>query len=284
MSLVAITGATGAIGGRVARALADQGQPLRLIVRDPARAPDLGAEVAQAAYDDGGAMRTALDGVHTLFLVSATEDANRVRLQTTAVDAAVAAGVERIAYLSFLRAAQDATFTFARDHWATEQHIRGTGLTHTFLRDATYADFVPRLAGADGVIRGPAGTGAFSPVAQDDVAAVAVAVLQTEAYDDRTLDLTGPELLTMSDVAGVLTGASGRSVTYVEETTEEAYASRASYGAPAFEVDGWVSTYTAIASGELAVLSGDVREVLGREPIALRDLLAARPDLYEHLT
>ena len=283
MTLLAVTGATGAVGGRVARSLADHGAGLRLVVRDPRRAPDLGAEVRQAAYGDDDAMRDALAGAHTLFFVSASEDADRVRLHTSVVDAAVAAGVERIVYLSFLNASRDATFTFARDHWATEEVIRSTGLRHTFLRDATYADFVPALVGADGLIRGPAGNGAFTPVAQDDVAAVASAVLLSDRYDGETLDLTGPERLTMSDVATVLTDASGRPVRYEEETVEEAYASRASYGAADFEVDGWVSTYTAIAAGELDVLSPAVRMVTGREPIALRDLLVARPELLQHL-
>jgi NAD(P)H dehydrogenase (quinone) len=280
LAITAITGATGAIGGRVARSL--QGD-LRLVVRDAARAPDVGAEVRVADYGDGAAMRTALDGAQTLFLVSATEHPERVRLHTTAVDAAVAAGVERLVYLSFLNAAPDATFTFARDHWATEQRIRDSGVQWTFLRDATYADFLPALVGPDGAIRGPAGNGAFSPVAQDDVAAVAAAVLSSGAYDGRTLDLTGPELLTMVDVAGLLAELSGRPVRYVEETVEEAYASRASYGAAQFEVDGWVSTYTAIAAGDLAVVSPDVREVLGRDPMSVRELLTSRPELLHRL-
>jgi hypothetical protein len=77
----------------------------------------------------------------------------------------------------------------------------------------------------------------------------------------------------MTDVAELLTKVMGRPIAYVEETVEEAYASRASYGAAAYEVDGWVLTYTAIATGELAVLSPHVREVLGRHPVSVRDLL-----------
>jgi uncharacterized protein YbjT (DUF2867 family) len=278
-----VTGATGAIGGRVARSLAADGAELRLVVRDPARAPDLRAEVAEGEYGDAAAMRAAFDGVSTLFLVSAAEHPDRVRLHTTAVDAAVAAGVQRIVYTSFVAATPDATFTFARDHWATEQHIRATGLRYTFLRDAIYADFLPALVGADRTIRGPAGDGAFTPVAQDDVAAVATSVLHSDDYEEVTLDVTGPERLTMTDVAAVLTDVAGRPVVYVEETVDEAYASRASYGAAAFVVDGWVSTYTAIASGELDVLSSDVRTVTGREPISFRALLVEHPELVEHL-
>ena len=76
-------------------------------------------------------MRAALAGVSTLLLIPAEESADRVAQHRAAVDAAVAAGVERIVYLSFVGAAVDATFTLARDHWATEQHVRGAGVAFT---------------------------------------------------------------------------------------------------------------------------------------------------------
>jgi hypothetical protein len=55
---------------------------------------------------------------------------------------------------------------------------------------------------------------------------------------------------------------------------EEAYASRASYGAPDWQVDAWVSTYTAIASGELSAVSDDVQRLTGRPPLSLHALLS----------
>jgi NAD(P)H dehydrogenase (quinone) len=66
-----------------------------------------------------------------------------------------------------------ATFTLARDHWHTEQHIRASGMAYTFLRDNVYADLFRYLAGDDGVLRGPAGQGRVAGVAQDDIADVA---------------------------------------------------------------------------------------------------------------
>ena len=251
-----LTGATGGLGGRVGRLLADHGVPLRLVVRDPSRAPDLpGAEVVVATYDDAAALRSAFEGASSVFLVSAAEHPERVRQHLTAVDAAAAAGVDRVVYTSFLGAAPDATFTFARDHAATEERLRASGLAWTFLRDAFYQDVLPHFAGADGTLRGPAGDGRLSAVTRDDVAAAAAAVLtEGAAHDGRTYDLTGPEALSFDEVAAQLAEVSGRPVSYVRETVDEAYASRSGYGAPAFEVDGWVSTYTAVASvGKLHV-------------------------------
>jgi NAD(P)H dehydrogenase (quinone) len=284
MATVAVTGVTGGLGGRVARRLADGGVAQRLVVRDPARAPELpGAEVVRAAYGDGEAMRRALDGVDTLLLVSASEAVDRVRLHTGAVDAAVAAGVQRIVYTSFLACSPDATFTFARDHWHTEEHLRASGVRHTFLRDSLYLDVFPLFAGGDGVIRGPAGDGRVAAVARDDIADVAVAVLLGDDHDGRTYDLTGPAAFTLQQAAEELSRASGRAVTYHAETLDEAYASRAGYGAPHWEVTGWVTTYAAIAAGELDLVSDAVATVAARPPMDLAEFLRRNPDTYRHL-
>jgi NAD(P)H dehydrogenase (quinone) len=273
---IAVTGATGGLGGRVARRLADLGIAQRLIVRgDAARAPDLpGAGVAVAEYRDGGAMRAAFDGVRTAFLVSAAESADRLDEHRSAVDAAIAAGVERLVYTSFVGAAPDATFTLGRDHFHTEEHLRTSGLATVVLRDNLYTDFLPFMAGDEGEIRGPAGDGRFAPVTRDDIADVATEVLLDRSYDGQVLDLTGPRLLTMADAAELLTEALGRPVRFVDETIEEAYASRAHYGAPDHEVAGWVTSYQGIAAGEFAVVSDAVERITGRPATSARAWLA----------
>ena len=275
-----VTGSTGGLGGMVARQLAELGSAQRLLVRDPARAPVLdGATPAVCSYADSAAARQALDGVKVLFMVSAAETPDRVQQHTAFIDAAAGAGVQHVVYTSLYGAAPDATFTLARDHYATEEHIRASGMDFTFLRDNFYLDFLPLLAGEDGVIRGPAGDGIFSGVAREDIARCAVAVLRDPAiHKGATYNLTGPEELTLAQAAGIITGSTGRTITYQPETVEEAYASRASYGAPPWQVDAWVSTYTAIAAGEMAGISPDVHGLTGEDPISLREFLA-RPVL-----
>ena len=130
---LAVTGCTGRLGGRVARRLAGRGAAQRLIVRDPSRAPSLdGGAVVQASYADADAARRTLEGVSTLFMVSAAETEDRVDQHRVFIDAAAAAGVDHISYTSFFGAALDATFTLARDHYATEEHIKASGLRWTF--------------------------------------------------------------------------------------------------------------------------------------------------------
>ncbi|MFI8002398.1 NAD(P)H-binding protein [Streptomyces sp. NPDC086010] len=285
--LVAVTGASGAVGGRVAARLARTGVPVRLLGRDPSRLPRLPGAVLSppAPYGDGEAMRRALDGAHTLFLVSAHESPGRVLEHTTAVDAAVAAGVERIVYVSFLGAAPDATFTFARDHWHTEAHIRVAEVRHTFLRDSWYLAGLPAMTGTDGVLRGPGGDGRVAAVAHEDIADAASAVLLDEGtgHDGVTYDLTGPEAFTLAEAAQELSRITGRTVRYVPETREEAYASRAHYGAEEWEVAGWVTSYEAIAAGEMDVVSDAVPRLTGRPAEGLAAYLRENPDSWRHL-
>ncbi|MEK6310218.1 MAG: NAD(P)H-binding protein [Curtobacterium sp.] len=275
---IAVTGATGNIGGAVARALADAEVPFRMVVRDASRAPQLPrTEVAVATYDDAEASRRALEGVDTLLMVSAAEAQDRLAQHRSFVGAAATAGVRHVVYTSFVGAAADATFTLGRDHWATEEAIRATSMAHTFLRDSFYLDFVEDLVGEDGVIRGPAGDGAMAAVARADVARVATAVLRSPgSHVDRTYELTGPAAITLAQAAATVSDVRGTPVTYHPETIDEAYDSRARWNPEPWQADAWVSTYTAIAEGALAHVSADVERVTGRRPMSLREVLEQR--------
>ena len=275
MTTIAVTGATGRLGGMVARRLADAGIEQRLVVRDPSRAPSLdGAETAQAEYGDASATRQALQGIDTVLMVSASESPDRVDRHRAFIDAAARTGVRHIVYTSFFGAGPRCTFLLGRDHWHTEEHLRASGLGHTILRDNLYADFMPQLA-TDGVIRGPAGEGRVAVVATRDIADVAVAVLRKpDAHAGCTYDLTGPAALSLTEIAAVLTQTTGRPVRYEDETIEQAYASRTSHGAPGWQVDAWVSTYTAIAAGELAGIGDDITRITGHPATSLHTVLS----------
>jgi NAD(P)H dehydrogenase (quinone) len=275
MPSIAITGATGFVGGHTAARLAARGVATRLIVRDAARAPALdGAEVRVASgYGARDEMTAALEGIRTLFLIPAHETADRVEQHKTAVDAAVDAGVEHLVYLSYVDASAASTFTLGRQHGATEAHIRASGVAHTFLRMNLYSDFIGLMAGEDGVIRGPAGDGRVAAVRRADIADAAAAVLAGEGHVGATYDLTGPEAFTLAEAAATITRLTGRKVSYHDETVEEAYASRAGYGAPDWQVEAWVTTYTAIAAGELEGVSDDIAQLTGHEPGTLADVL-----------
>ena len=290
--MIALTGATGSLGGRVAARLAAVGDvPLRLVVRDAGRAPRLrGAEVREnpGGYADPAGLTAALTGVHTLYLVSAAEAEDRLRQHLDAVDAAVAAGVQRIVYTSFVGARPDAVFTLVRQHAATEDAIRSTGVRHTFLRSSMYADFVPFFATVEdgtAVIAAPAGQGRTGFVSRDDIADVAAAVLQDDspALDGQTLEVTGPEALSMAEAAAALAEVTGRPALYREQTVEEAWATRRPSGHPDWEIEGWVTSYLAIAAGELSAVTDVVPRLAGHPARSVAEHLRAHPEDWAHL-
>ncbi len=314
--MLAVTGATGQVGGRVAARLAKLGRKQRLIVRDPARAPNLpNAEVVPASsYGDAAAMGRALSGVDTLFLVSAQDrmgvaqrsaaeknpnpSYDRTTQQVTAVDAAAAVGVRRIIYLSFLNAAADSTFVLARDHFHTEEHIRALGMPFTFLRMSLYTEHVPVHVSDDGVIRAPAGEGRAAWVTRDDLADVAVAVMTESGHEGCTYDVTGPEALTMLETAERLSYATGRKITYQAQTPHEARTRHTTSGMDKFEaeqirltgsglddygVEVWVTHFLQIATGELATVSDAVPKLAGHPAQSLAEYLEKHPESYQHL-
>ena len=275
---LAVTGVTGALGGRVCALLAEQGVPARLLARDPARVAPVegGVPVRFTGYADRDSCLAALHGIETLFMVSGSESADRLDQHRAFVDAAAEAGVRHVVYTSFVGASPTCTFTLGRDHWATEEHLRASGMTTTFLRDNFYLDVLPLFAGDEGVLRGPAGQGRVAAVAREDVARVAAVVLaDPEAHAGATYDLTGPEAITLDEAATAIGEHQGRPVRFEEETIDQAYASRKAWEAPQWQYDAWVSTYTAIAAGELDEVTDHVERLTGRAPMDLAAVLAA---------
>jgi NAD(P)H dehydrogenase (quinone) len=233
---------------------------------------------AASSYGAGDEMRAALEGADMVFLVPAEESEDRVQQHRTAIDAAVAAGVRRIVYLSFVDARPESTFTLGRHHWATEEHVRASGAEFTLPRMNLYLDFIPNMVSEEGVIAGPADDGRLAAVARDDVAAVCAELLTSEGHEGRSYDITGGEALSFAEIAERLSGVLGRTVTYEDETLEQARASRAVYGAPDWQVEAWISTYTSVARGDLEQVTDTVERFTGRPPLTLEDVVrAARP-------
>ena len=224
----------------------------------------------------------ALKGIDVLLMVSARENPERVEEHKIFLDAAKLAGVQHIVYTSFYGADEKATFTLSRDQAQTEAYIKKLGFTYTFLRDNFYLDFFIDIALENGEIRGPAGRGLVSAVARKDTSTVAAEILlNPKEWENQTLNLTGPEDLSMQDIVALLSKETGKAIAYVDESVEEAYESRKKWPAQTWEYDAWVSTYTAIKVGEQAGVSTDIEKVLGHPASSLLDILRDRKLIEE---
>ena len=283
--MIGITGVTGKLGSYVADLVDQQGIASIHLARSPERAKVYAsAEIRKMVYANTPEVVEALKGIDTLLMVSARENPERVKEHKDFLDAAKLAGVQHIIYTSFYGAGEKATFTLSRDHAQTEAYIKELGFTYTFLRDNFYLDFFIDIALENGEIRGPAGRGRVSAVARKDTSRVAAEILlNPKEWENQTLNLTGPEDLSMEEIVELLSKETGNAITYVDESVEEAYESRKKWPAQTWEYDAWVSTYTAIKAGEQAGVSTDVEKVLGRPAMNLIDVLKERQLLEDDL-
>jgi uncharacterized protein YbjT (DUF2867 family) len=271
--MILVTGASGQLGGRVARLLREQGHPTRLMVRNPDRAPRLsGAEIVAGDYEKPETLGPAFEGISRALIVSGhAEPMERAKLHRNMFVAAAEAKVAHIVYTSFQGVAPDSKFPFARDHHQTELYLKATGLPFTALRDNLYMDFIAEMFNEEGILLGPAGAGRTGWVSRDDVARCVVAALLNPDRFAGTHDVTGPEALSMAETARIMSEIQDKELRYEDETMEAGRAWRGKYDVPAWEVECWLGSYAAIKYGELETLSDTVERMTGRQPISVRE-------------
>ena len=301
MGKIVITGASGQYGRLATQGLIALGRAgdLILMSRTPEKLADmaaLGCDVRYGDYDQPASMVAAMAGADKLLLISGTRVGARVVQHQAAVDAAVIAGVGHVVYTSFIGIDDPANPAEVRhDHIETERLIRASGLAFTFLRDAHYADAMILMAGpgvmASGQWIGNAGLGKEAMVWRDDCAACAVAVLAGEGHENRTYDITGPELQDFAEVTALMAELTGVPLEYVAVDDDAQYAMFDAMGIPRRPVDDqyvgaipWnsddmVTFGAAIRGGFLAICSNDVERLLGRPARSVRQMIADNAEM-----
>jgi len=273
--VIVVTGSTGHVGRLVAEELAALGEPMRLLVRDPARAPQLpGAEVVHGDYGDRGSLRGALQEGDRVFMVSLHEGPERrVPLHQSFVDAASEAGVAQVVYLSFVNAGPEAIFLHARSHGATEEMLRYSGLHWTSIRNGMYADDVLGWFDDDDVARETGGDGRMSFSYRPELAKVIALVLTSRGHEGKIYDITTPESVTLSELAEIATVATGRPHRY-DPVGEDVWEARwRAIGRTGWELEGGYTTYAALRAGELDVVTDDYRRLTGSDPLTIGEIM-----------
>jgi NAD(P)H dehydrogenase (quinone) len=278
-----ITGASGQLGRQVVENLLARGVPageVVAVVRTPAKVADLaarGVQVRQGDYSAPETLPAAVAGVRRLLLISGSEPGRRVAQHSAVVDAARAAGVERLLYTSILRA-DTSTNPLAGEHRATEEVIAAAGLPYTFLRNSWYTEnYTGQLAQylRTGEIVGAAGAGRVSAAPRADYAAAAAAALTGDEGGAVVYELGGTSF-DFTELAAAVTEATGTKVTY-RDLPAEAYAAvlREQAGLDAATAEFVAGIDTSIARGDLETGSDDLARLIGRVPGSLAAALAA---------
>jgi uncharacterized protein YbjT (DUF2867 family) len=273
--MILVTGATGMFGSRIARGLLDANQQVRVLVRDRSRGEQLeasGAELAVGDMDHPETLPQTLDGVHRVFLVSPMDD--RIDQRERAVtQAAKAAGVALV--IKLYGAVKHHGQSLDRLHLASIDALRDSGMTWALLSPNSVME-TSLLGQADSIKRtgamwGCAGDGKVGLIAADDAAAAGVALLMGNPEPERSYEVTGPEALSMADIAERLTAVLGTQVAYndmPEDSFRELLVAQA--GMAPEEVEIKVLTHLrAWRRGDADLVTDTVTELTGQAPLSV---------------
>jgi uncharacterized protein YbjT (DUF2867 family) len=272
--MILVTGATGLNGSELIRKLSARGIPVRGMTRDAARASALAAlpnvEIVEGDMARPETLAGPLRGIDRAMLISSSDSA-MLDVQSNFIDAAKAAGVAHVVKLSGIMPERDSAFRFARMHGEIEARLEASGIPFTHLRGGefmpAYFRQAPSIA-ATGAFMLPMEDARIASVDVGDLAEVALIALTTGGHEGKIYRLTGPEALTMTDVAERLSAATGRPVRYVNVSPEDHKNASLSRGIPPYLAEGLFELFAERRNGKEATVFPDTERLLGRRPVS----------------
>src|SRR5436190_1655861 len=278
--MVLVSGATGMFGSRIARGLLDADHPVRALVRDREKAQKLegaGAELVVADMDQPESLGPALDGIDRVFLVSPMDDRIEAR-ETAVIAAAKDADVDFVLKLD--GAVKHHGDSLDRLHRASIEALRQSGMTwallspNSVMETSLLSEAAPIRA--MGKMFGAAGDGRVGLIAADDAAAAGVALLSGDPEPGRDYQVTGPESLTMAEMASAIGRALGKPVAYEDMTDEALRDMLVKYAGMSLEqVElGVLVHYRAWKRGDADLVTDTVEALTGRKPMTVDEWLA----------
>ena len=241
--MILVTGASGLSGSAVIREFARQHYPVRALVRSREKARALETlptvELVEGDMLRPETLADALSGVDRVLLISSA-DQHMVETQCTFIDAAKKANVRHIVKFSGLNAALDSPFLFTRMHAEIERYLERSGLTWTHLRPGQFMQMylreVPTIV-AESAFFLPLEDAKLAPVDIEDIAKAAFALLSIPGHEGKSSEMTGPEALSMTEIAEQISLAIGKTVRYVNISQEERRRALLAAGVPPYFVD-----------------------------------------------
>ena len=279
--MIVVTGATGGLGGATVEHLLQRlpAERVGVSVRDPRRAAhlaDRGVRVRRGSYEEPASLRESFEGADQVLLVSGNDPtADLVELHGNAIEAAVAAGVQRVIYTGQHAATPDNPYPPSQIHVATEAMLADSGLAWTSLRNAAYGplDAVLGPWPRTGEVAQPA-DGPVPYTDRADIAEATAAVLASEHHRDGPLTLTAPTAVTLGDLAEIASALTGRTVERVVVDDEQWIADQVAHGTPPEAAEFMLTWYRATRAGHFAHTDPLLPELLGRHPRTVAERLA----------
>ena len=277
---IAITGATGQLGRLAVAALKDRvaADQIVALVRDPAKAADLGVAARAADYHDTDQLAEAVKGIDTLVLISSSDFNDRAGQHRNVIAAAKAAGVKHLIYTSILKGF-DNPMILAGDHKATETAIAESGISATILRNGWYTENYTGALPASvehGAIIGASGDGKIASAARKDYAEAIAVVATTEGHAGKTYELAGDTAYTIGEMAEEVSKVVGKTVPYQVLSQADYAAALTQIGLP--EPVAQIFADSDARAGDSAALFDDSKTLstlIGRPTTPMKETVAA---------
>ncbi|MEJ8475679.1 SDR family oxidoreductase [Roseibium algae] len=276
---VAITGASGQLGSRAIENLKTRIDPENIIglARSPDKASDLGIAVRAFDYTKPETQVAALEGVKTLVLIPTGASADRLGWHLNVINAAKAAGVHRIIYVSMLKT-DVSPISIMPDHKKTEEAIRAAGLAYTMLRNPWYYEIWTRTLSAaiqSGELISTIGNGKVTPASRQDLAEAVAAVAADDRHENKIYELGGDEQFTFADLAAEVSRQSGKEVRYKNLPQDEYIEFLNASGLPEWQSEIIADAEGHAEHGWLFDDSKTLSGLIGRPTTTLKDAVAA---------
>ena len=276
--MIALTGATGQLGQFVVEALLKTvpAKEIIAIVRNPVKAEALskqGLIVRQGDYNDQASLTQALAGVEKLLLISSSEVGQRAAQHRNVINAAKAAGVKFIAYTSLLHA-DTSPLGLHVEHVETEKLLAESGIPFALLRNGWYSENYLASAPAalaHGVFLGAAGEGKIASATRADYAAAAARVISEEGHAGKVYELAGDSAWTLSELAALLSEASGKKVVYQNLSEADFAAALKGAGLPDGLAEMLADSDIGASKGGLFDDSQTLSKLIGRPTTSIAD-------------
>ena len=284
--MILVTGATGLNGKELLRVLSASGVAVRALVRNPARAEAIATlpnvEIVQGDMAHPETLATGLRGVDRAMLISSS-DPMMLDVQTNFIDAARKAGVKHIVKLSGIMPELDSAFRFARMHGEIEKRLEASGMAFTHLRAGefmpAYFRQVPNIT-AKGAMFLPMEDARIASIDVGDIAEIAAKVLTGSGHEGKTYPLTGPQALTMTEVAEKLSAATGKTIRYVDVPPEAARQAQLGAGMPPYLADALFELFAERRNGKEARVWPDAGALLARPPTSFDEFARRNASVF----
>ncbi|MDQ3135279.1 MAG: SDR family oxidoreductase [Acidobacteriota bacterium] len=267
--MILVTGATGKSGSEIVKQLSEAGAPVRALVRNSQKAAGLsalaGVEIVEGDLDKPDSLDAALRGVERALLLSAAEPRS-VELQGNFIEAARRAGLKHVVKFSGIGADENLPGGFLKWHGQIERQLRESGIPHTNLRPNVFMQELLNSWGGQRTIYLPMGDAKLSLVDIRDIAAVAVKTLTENGHAGQSYVITGPEALTLDEIAAKISTAIGEPVNYVSISFDDFRQSLAGMQLPEWLASALVELYRTLAT-DGAQVTDVVAKVGKKQPI-----------------